>query len=205
MSMYKSKEWLIEKYITEGLSTGAIAQIEKVDQKTIHKWLVRHEIPTRPRGHNYKQTLKIGSGSSNPFYGKKHTAESITKMSESSKGPSPWLNGPVNHWYGKSGPDSPTWKGGVTPERQAMYATDDWIEATRVVWQRDNATCQRCGKYKGNHRDLPYAVHHVVSFADSKELRTDPDNLILLCRPCHLWVHSNANTDNQFIKEIGND
>jgi len=40
-----------------------------------------------------------------------------------------------------------------------------------------------------------------VSFA-VRELRAVVDNLVLLCRPCHLWVHSNANTQKLYLKEI---
>jgi hypothetical protein len=142
------------------------------------------------------------TGTNNPFYGKKHTAESIAKMSESSKGPSPWLCGDVNHFYGMSGAKSPTWKGGVTPERQSFYTTDEWKETVKTIWQRDNATCQECGKRKDEFRSIQFDIHHIVSFADNKELRAEPSNLVLLCRPCHLWVHSNENTDKKFIKEI---
>ena len=202
MSEYNSKEWLHENYTVKELSTGDIAKVAQVNQKTVHKWLVKHGIPTRPRGHNYKETLKIGSGASNAFYGRKHSDESIAKMSESSKGPSPWLCGPVNHWHGKTGEQNRNWKGGVTPERQALYGSSEWVEAVKTVWQRDNATCQKCGKYKPDYRDLPFAVHHIITFADSKELRTEPNNLVLLCRPCHLWVHSKANAEKLFIKEL---
>lgn len=202
MSEYNSKEWLHENYAVKGLSTGDIAKIANVNQKTVHKWLRKYGIPTRPRGHNYKETLKIGSGPNNAFYGRKHSDKSIAKMSESSKGPSPWLRGSVHHLYGKAGAQTPNWKGGVTPERQALYASDEWAVAVTAVWQRDNATCQRCGKHKSDYRDLPFAVHHIVTFANSKELRTEPSNLVLLCRPCHLWVHSKANAEKMFIKEL---
>lgn len=205
MNKYNSKDWLHKAYVVDELSTGDIAKIANVNSKTVYKWLIKYGIPTRPRGHNYASTLKIGSGSDNAFYGRKHTSESIARMSESSKGESPWLCGSVNHWYGKSGENSPNWKGGVTPERQSLYASDEWTEAVKAVWQRDNATCQKCGKYKPDHRDLLFAIHHIVAFAASKELRTEPSNLVLLCRPCHLWIHSRANVDHLFIKELSHE
>lgn len=40
-----------------------------------------------------------------------------------------------------------------------------------------------------------------MSFA-VRELRAVVDNLVLLCRLCHLWVHSNANTQKLYLKEI---
>lgn len=203
-----TKEWLYQKYIVEQLDAKQIARLAKRDQKTIYKWLRQYEIKTRPRGTTWKDNPLFNGdkkGSNNLFYGKKHTAESIAKMSESSKGPSPWLCGKVNAWYGKKGSESRTWKGGVTPERQAFYSSDEWKEAVKVVWKRDNATCQQCGKWKDEYRDFQFDIHHLVSFADSKKLRAVPSNLVLVCRPCHLWIHSKENTEKKFIKEINNE
>ncbi len=33
-----------------------------------------------------------------------------------------------------------------------------------------------------------------------RELRTVLTNLVLLCADCHRWVHSNANTDREFLE-----
>lgn len=32
-------------------------------------------------------------------------------------------------------------------------------------------------------------------------LRTSIENLILLCEPCHYWVHSKANSKKEFIDD----
>lgn len=112
----------------------------------------------------------------------------------------------IKHW-GQSGVDNPMWnkfgefnpnyKGGITPERQSFYISQEWKNACRAVWKRDNATCQRCGMKKD--ADMPFHVHHIKGFAD-KELRADIDNLILLCEVCHQWVHSKANKHNEYIR-----
>lgn len=110
------------------------------------------------------------------------------------------VSGEGNPMHGRTGPESPNWKGGVTPERQAFYASQEWAEACQTVWKRDDATCQRCGV----HRDLSdreFHIHHIVSFA-VEDLRSDPDNLVLLCEDCHRWVHSNENTDNAFLESV---
>jgi hypothetical protein len=42
-----------------------------------------------------------------------------------------------NPMYGKRGPESPSWKGGSTPERQSLYSSLEWTDAVETVWQRD--------------------------------------------------------------------
>ena len=200
-----SKEWLEQKYTIEGLGAPDIAKLVGRNSKRVHTWLVEDGIQTRPRGANWRTTLKIGAGENNAFYGRNHKPESIEKMRESSSGPSPWLCGPVHYRYGKTGPDAMNWKGGVTPERQSLYGSEKWKNAVKAVWSRDDATCQKCGTRQNNSRDLQFDIHHVVPFADSKELRTEPSNLVLLCHPCHLWVHSNDNVERQFLGDVNNE
>lgn len=197
-----SKEWLYQKYVIEQISCNEIAKMINRNSKRVYEWLIDYEIPTRPRGHNHADNPKFAfwkSGEPNPFEGRKHSQESITKMSESSSGPAPWLRGEVHRLYGKKGEDSPWWKGGVTPERQAFCTLSEWKEAVKAVWQRDDATCRKCGLKKDSCREIQFDIHHIVSFADSVELRSNLNNLVLLCHPCHLWVHSNKNTNKEFV------
>ena len=105
--------------------------------------------------------------------------------------------GEDNGMYGKRGEDSPNWKGGVTPERQAVYSSTEWKAAVKAVWKRDRAECQVCGSPKKRYDN--YHIHHIASFADAPELRCDPNNLVLLCRKCHSWVHSKNNNERIFI------
>lgn len=110
------------------------------------------------------------------------------------------------HW-GQHGPDNPMWNrkgelnprclGGITPERQSFYISQEWKSVCKQVWERDKAVCQRCGLKKGS--DMPFHIHHLKSFKD-KELRADMNNLVLLCEACHQWVHSNGNKNNDFIQ-----
>ena len=100
--------------------------------------------------------------------------------------------------YGRNGADNPNWKGGVTPERQALYSSQEWASVVQQVWQRDQATCQRCGLKAGTRGGDSFHIHHIISFA-VKDLRLDLDNLVLLCRDCHSWVHSKANTGKEFL------
>lgn len=47
LKLYKNKEWLIDKYLKEELSTRTIQKICKVSNPTICKWLIKYSIPLR--------------------------------------------------------------------------------------------------------------------------------------------------------------
>lgn len=96
----------------------------------------------------------------------------------------------------QKGETNPNWKGGITSERELFYGSKEWKRNCYIVWKRDKATCQRC-KIKYN-QGIPFHVHHIISFR-VKELRSDINNLILLCKECHQFIHSNKNKDKEFI------
>lgn len=102
------------------------------------------------------------------------------------------------HYKYHTGENSVSWKGGISPERAKLSNTPQWKNAVKAVWTRDDATCQRCHK-KYTHDMKSYEIHHIISFVH-EEFRTDVDNLVLLCRDCHRWVHSKKNINKEFIK-----
>lgn len=106
------------------------------------------------------------------------------------------LSGEANGMFGKKGKENPSWKGGVTPERQSFYMSEEWKNTAQVIFKRDNYKCTRCDQHHDKNNDLH--IHHIVSFAN-KELRCEENNLILLCKKCHNWVHSNKNINKDFI------
>ncbi len=106
------------------------------------------------------------------------------------------LVGASNGMYGKTGAENPNWRGGITPERQALYSSEEWATVVVKVWKRDEATCQRCREHKT--AGMEFHIHHIKGFA-CVELRTYTPNLVLLCDKCHHFVHSKANTEKEFI------
>lgn len=106
--------------------------------------------------------------------------------------------GPDNPMWNRRGELNPRWMGGVTPERQAFYTSDEWKRACSAVWKRDKATCRRCGMHKNDAQDVPFHIHHIVSFAD-RSLRADVSNLVLMCEVCHLFVHSRRNVNREYL------
>lgn len=98
-----------------------------------------------------------------------------------------------------AGANNSAWKGGTTPERQRLYKTLEWRQLVQSVFARDGFTCQRCGDQR-NSRDNRFHAHHIELWSDAPDRRTDPDNLVTLCRNCHQWVHSKDNTAREFLR-----
>lgn len=74
----------------------------------------------------------------------------------------------------------------VTEEHMARNNTyyKEWV---RKVFQRDNYTCQCCGKRGGNLN-----AHHLYNFSEHKNLRYDVTNGITFCESCHLLGTPNS-------------
>ena len=108
--------------------------------------------------------------------------------------------GADNPMWNRRGELNPNWKGGVTPERQAFYQSQEWKDACIFVWKRDGAKCKRCGLHRDEQPDMQFHIHHIVSFA-VPELRAANDNLVLLCKMCHQFVHSRKNENGDFLQE----
>lgn len=134
------------------------------------------------------------------FWLKKHNINRRI-ISESRKVKYWGLSGVDNPMWNKKGELNPRWKGGITQERQLFYQSQEWKLACKKVWERDKATCQRCKLQREDDMGMLFHIHHVVSFVN-KELRSDVNNLILLCEVCHRWVHSKKNINGEFIQKI---
>jgi predicted DNA-binding protein YlxM (UPF0122 family) len=84
-----------------------------------------------------------------------------------------------------SGENNPNWKEGHIPSHYG----GDWGVQRKKARERDNHTCQRCGKTK---EDIGRAisVHHKVPYRnfDDAQKANKLDNLICLCDTCHPQV-----------------
>lgn len=106
----------------------------------------------------YAKTHKDFSGENNPFYGKYHSKEFIREQSLR--------------------------KGGSgIPGEYTEYGPEFTIELKAKIRKRDNYTCQECGKHESeNNKNKNLEVHHI----DSDKMNNDEENLISLCKSCHV-------------------
>jgi len=204
MEQYKTESWLRAEYVDKKRTANDIAKEVCKDAKTIWSWLKKFNIPTRPRGGD-SSSGSFKKGQARPA-GWKHSEKTKKKLKEIAiaDGRLPWGKSNEPYWRGKTGEQHPSYKGGLTPERQSVYSSTEWVEAVKAVWSRDKATCQCCGKlHNTTEARGTFHIHHIVSF-QVKELRTEPSNLVLLCKDCHKFIHSKKNASKQFIKESKN-
>jgi len=80
------------------------------------------------------------------------------------------LSDPKKHWNYIDGRSKK-----ATPKRYG----DDWDKIRRIIYMRDNWTCQKCGKTK-----IALDVHHIKPFLESFD--NSLNNLTSLCRSCHM-------------------
>jgi hypothetical protein len=66
----------------------------------------------------------------------------------------------------------------------------------KLVKQRDNYTCQKCGSIERLN------VHHINNYKQFKEQRTDIDNGITLCHKCHKHFHKLFGKSNTTLNEL---
>lgn len=197
-----TKEWLHQKYTVEKLDCVAIASIVDRDPKRVWEWLRDDGVDTRKRGMNERVQFKKGHQLG---LGRKLSQQTRDKIRAARKqdGRAPYMMPDGSHaMRGRFGADHPRWKGGLTPERQGVQNSQAWKDAVKAVWKRSDARCEKCGL---DHRTIVrgtvrFDIHHIITF-HYRPTRTDPDNLALLCRPCHMWVHGRKNTSRLFLKE----
>ena len=90
----------------------------------------------------------------------------------------------MGNWQSEfvNGENSPSWLGGWQP-----YYGKSWNKHNRQTRKRDEYTCQGCG-IKQTEISYTLEVHHIkpVRLFDNANDANLLDNLITLCRPCHV-------------------
>jgi 5-methylcytosine-specific restriction endonuclease McrA len=147
------KEKLAELYNKSG-SMVEVAKILGCGETAVHKWIHRFGIQPKPRTMNIK--------------GHKKSDSCKKKLSELAKQ--------------RVGSKNPNWRNGAT--KKGMLLRGRSIrERRRLVLERDNHECQKCGI------DMDLHIHHIKQFKDYPELVNDLSNCKTLCAKCHRAIH----------------
>lgn len=103
-----------------------------------------------------------------------------------------------------SGENNPSWNPNLTDEdreNRRVYQGNSQELWRKQVFERDDYTCQCCGKRGGKLN-----AHHLDGYNWCKERRFDIDNGVTLCRECHRQFHKlygcKNNTKEQFDEYI---
>ena len=142
-----------------------------------------------------------------PRFGKRHTNETKIRISNSEMGKivSMKTRKKIGNAYvktqkrmkqitelgkSKKGKNNPNWKGGVSKLKvYKHYRNKEYLEWRKIVFERDNYTCQICANRSSRGNPVVIHPHHIKSYTNYLELRYDADNGITLCISCHHQVH----------------
>ena len=148
--------------------------------------------PPNLKGHKFSK--KHNEKISKARIGIKLSEETKKKIGEASKGRKHTLEWKENMRKRMLGDKNPSWKGGVTKISILIRNSGCYSQWRSDVLQRDNWTCQTCGK-----RGCKLDVHHIKPFSrivkDNKiktmedaiavEELWDINNGVTLCKDCH--------------------
>lgn len=132
----------------------------------------------RGRKHTQESILKMSKSSR----GKKHSAKTKQKISKASKGK---LAGNRNPMFGLTGEKCPNWKTTRSQkDREYRRQYPEYYKWRETVFERDKYVCQVCGE-----KGVYFVAHHIESYADNKKLQLVLDNGVTICKDCHDEFH----------------
>jgi glutamate mutase epsilon subunit len=117
------------------------------------------------------------SGENAPMYNKRHTDEAKLKTK-----------------IAMTGENNPCWNGGISKLPYSQDWTEDLKDAIR---KRDGYSCRLCSIHQKELEEKIH-VHHV----DYDKKNCNPENLISLCRSCHMKTNWGREKWGGFFNEI---
>lgn len=193
----KDAGWLRERYDEAGGWTKKIADELGCSPGTVRRALDRHGIERQnPRelSHRAKRVLPHKTRLRQLYVVEKRSRPDIGELlgcAQQTVGR--WLShhgiesrSAVELSRERTGEDHPNWTGGYE-----TYYGADWKQQRVKALKRDGDVCQRCGLTATEHREKTgktLDVHHIrpSDAFDSHEEANRLDNLITLCRGCHI-------------------
>lgn len=169
-----TKELMEKLYLDEKKSVLDIARLKNKSIRQISRYLKRFDIPTRPFSTKGLQ-IRLGAVLSQETKDKIRKAHLGTKQSLDTKIKKSKYRGEL----------SGGWIDGRTSVNRKVRGSLEYQLWRKSVFERDNWTCQKCGKHGGYIH-----AHHKKPFSKYPEFRTSIENGITLCVKCHRAIHS---------------
>lgn len=85
----------------------------------------------------------------------------------------------------RTGSKNINWRGGIWPENARARNTNEYKAWRKAVLERDDYTCQKCGRNRYEEPMLILHAGHIKSFSEHSDLRLDINNGQTLCFDCH--------------------
>lgn len=169
---FPSKGWLIEEYINKNRTRKEIAKELKISDCYLGKYIKKLDIQ---KSHKNRPNRK-------PGHGKKGMFSNEQKKQISQR---------------MSGENNPAWKGGITPKANAIRQEKITKELRKLIYDRDDYTCQLCFKRGGS-----LTLHHVVPIWQDISLIDNVENLKTLCKTCHEKLNGHEHEYNDYFRSL---
>lgn len=194
------KEWLQEHYWDREMNSRDIAELaygKRTHGPNITGWMKKLGIPVRSRTdavalqwkdnherRNQQKKLAVKyMGADTPSRVRliqTMQTEEYKKKQRISK------TGERNGMFGKFKEENPRWNPDLTDEdRLDTRNYNEYYKWRRLVFERDNYICQVCKDDQGGN----LTAHHLNGYHWDKTGRTDVNNGVTLCEPCHKKFH----------------
>lgn len=158
-----TKEILIDLYTVQHKSTLEIGEMYGISDGTVLNLMKKYNIPSFSYSEAYKFYLYEKGG-----------LEKARKLQST-------MENRIRSSCRQHGITIEDFKGFSTTEQHMARNNTYYKEWKRKIFERDDYTCQCCGKRGGNLN-----AHHLYNFSEYKDLRYDINNGITLCEKCHL-------------------
>jgi DNA-binding CsgD family transcriptional regulator len=185
----KREEWLREQYVERGKTSPEISDMVDCSHTTVLTHLNKHDIETRTGGPHTSHKLRREDWLREQYVEQRKSTYEIADMVDCSQQcvlRHLDKHGIETRSRGLSGADHPSYAGG-----HAEYGSGWNKNKRRAVRERDGNACRNCGMSQEQHRrqyNRRLDVHHITKARefDDADKRNAMNNLVALCRECHL-------------------
>ena len=175
------KERIVSKHDYYALCLSCACKGKKLSKNTRQK-ISKANLGKKRTEETRQKLSKANLGKNNNMYGKHHTEETKRKLSKLF-----------------SGENNPSWNPNLTDEdREIGRRIPGYKEWRKLVYNRDNYTCQICKDKSGGN----LVAHHIEGYNYNKDLRITLENGVTLCEKCHNKFHKKYGKGNNTKKTI---